>query len=247
MKLQKSSYFLSIIGLFLLLTQSLFQFSCARTLDSTPRSTSSNDLFNTAEFRQLSSIHQYFTRIAFGSEYNSQDTQLKRWESNIRLKITGSPTTEDQNTVRTVISELNTLLEETEIRVSIAGESESYTTKIEFIPRENFRNSLPNSNNLANGFVTVWYGSNRRIYKSHILIATDQSETRRQHVIREEITQSLGLLNDTYDYNNSIFYQGYSTVSTFSEFDRAIIALAYSDTCDTGMSLENCITSLSRN
>ena len=48
-----------------------------------------------------------------------------------------------------------------------------------------------------------------------LLIRMIQGRKRQKHVIREEITQSLGFLNDTYDYPESIFYQGYSESNTF--------------------------------
>ena len=50
---------------------------------------------------------------------------------------------------------------------------------------------------------------------------------RQRHVIREEITQSLGLFNDTYDYPESIFYQGYSEQTSFASIDEEIIKLLY--------------------
>ena len=68
----------------------------------------------------------------------------------------------------------------------------------------------------------------QEIQRAYIFINThDSSRKRQKHVIREEITQSLGFLNDTYDYPESIFYQGYSESNTFSEVDKRIIKLLY--------------------
>ena len=50
---------------------------------------------------------------------------------------------------------------------------------------------------------------------------------RQKHVLREEITQSMGFTNDTYQYSNSIFYQGYSTITEYSELDKEVIKLFY--------------------
>ena len=68
----------------------------------------------------------------------------------------------------------------------------------------------------------------QEIQRAYIFINTkDSPQVRQKHVIREEITQSLGFLNDTYDYPESIFYQGYSENNFFSEMDKTIIKLLY--------------------
>jgi hypothetical protein len=47
------------------------------------------------------------------------------------------------------------------------------------------------------------------------------------HFIREEITQGLGLINDSWKYPESIFYQGDSKTIKFSELDKEIIKKLY--------------------
>jgi hypothetical protein len=47
------------------------------------------------------------------------------------------------------------------------------------------------------------------------------------HFIREEITQGLGLINDSWKYPESIFYQDYSKTISFSELDKEIIKKLY--------------------
>jgi hypothetical protein len=48
-----------------------------------------------------------------------------------------------------------------------------------------------------------------------------------KHLIREELTQSLGLVNDSWKYENSIFYQGWTTTNSYSEIDIKLIDLLY--------------------
>ena len=65
-------------------------------------------------------------------------------------------------------------------------------------------------------------------YKALVFINTQETSPKRQkHIIREELVQSLGFINDTYDFKESIFYQGYSEKSTFSSLDESIIKLLY--------------------
>ena len=50
-----------------------------------------------------------------------------------------------------------------------------------------------------------------------------------KHILREELTQSLGLFNDSEKYENSIFYDGYSTVTEYSEIDKELIDMLYNE------------------
>ena len=71
----------------------------------------------------------------------------------------------------------------------------------------------------------------QEIQRAHIYInTTESSKNRQKHIIREEITQSLGLLNDSYDYPQSIFYQGYSETKSFASIDKTIVRILYSTT-----------------
>lgn len=53
--------------------------------------------------------------------------------------------------------------------------------------------------------------------------------TRKKHVLREEITQSLGFGNDSIKYPDSIFYENFSIVTKYSELDKAIIRKHYNN------------------
>ena len=48
-------------------------------------------------------------------------------------------------------------------------------------------------------------------------------------ILREELTQSLGLLNDSDMYTNSVFYEYGNTVTEYSELDKEIIQMLYNN------------------
>jgi hypothetical protein len=52
-------------------------------------------------------------------------------------------------------------------------------------------------------------------------------ENAQKHLLREELTQSLGLFNDSYKYDNSIFYQGWTTTTEYDPIDRELIDMLY--------------------
>ena len=48
-----------------------------------------------------------------------------------------------------------------------------------------------------------------------------------KHLLREELTQSLGLANDSYLFDDSIFQQSWTNVTKYSQMDKDIIRLLY--------------------
>jgi len=72
-----------------------------------------------------------------------------------------------------------------------------------------------------------------------ILIAIDEiSQQERSHLIREELTQSLGIMNDSYSFEDSIFYQGWTDTINYLPIDRTIISLLYDPRLKSGMTQE---------
>jgi hypothetical protein len=49
----------------------------------------------------------------------------------------------------------------------------------------------------------------------------------KKHILREELTQSIGLLNDSMKYPNSIFYQGWTFPTEYTELDKEVIKRHY--------------------
>ena len=56
--------------------------------------------------------------------------------------------------------------------------------------------------------------------------ANDQEQ---KHLLREELTQSLGLFNDSYKYPESIFYQDWTTTTEYAQIDRELIDMLYNE------------------
>ena len=60
-------------------------------------------------------------------------------------------------------------------------------------------------------------------------VDTERSSTMsaKKHLLREELTQSLGLFNDTYDYPESIFYQEWTETNEYAPIDIELISMLY--------------------
>ncbi len=61
----------------------------------------------------------------------------------------------------------------------------------------------------------------------------------RNHLLREELTQSLGLMNDSPRFPHSIFYGGQSNDTTYLPIDRQLLAMLYQDDIRPKMTLSD--------
>jgi hypothetical protein len=55
------------------------------------------------------------------------------------------------------------------------------------------------------------------------------NEVEQKHLLREELTQSLGLFNDSYKYPESIYYQGWTTTTEYAPIDIELIEMLYNE------------------
>ena len=177
----------------------------------------------------------YFFEVALNSEFGDSSSQIRKWTQAIEIYISGSYTDTDENTVKNIIDELKTITDES-LQIKIGSKETANLTIIFCDPSEfNTHNDYVPEN--VNGFVTVWKNQNSEIQKSQILISSSSSDSLRPHIIREELTQSLGLLNDSWEYENSIFYQGYSKTDQYSDIDKLVIQILYLSSIEPGMNI----------
>ncbi len=181
----------------------------------------------------------YFTEIALGAEFGDEIPVIKKWTKDIRIKIDGEPTDEDLLIINEIIDDLNELLYG--IKIKIVEKKENLT--ITFSPESDFASIDENYIPTNYGFFwALWHDDNYVIYDASILVSSaDITQNERSHLIREELTQSLGLMNDSNRYSDSIFYQEWTDVTEFSEIDRAVIKLLYHKKVKPGMTKEQII------
>ena len=188
-------------------------------------------------------VRDYFFEIALGSEFGSADQVIRKWERDLAIKVHGDPTSQDRDTLDQIITELNDLIGS--LRLKIVQSSSN--VDIHFAAMSQFRSIEPNYVAGNTGFFWMWWRHSGSLVKARILIASDSavSQQARSHLIREELTQVLGLANDSYAYTDSIFYQAWSTVTEFSDIDRAIIGVLYRDDVTPGMDRDDLLAVLS--
>lgn len=168
--------------------------------------------------------------VALGAEYGSDLKLLKKWTQPMRLYVGSDLSPELQATLFDVIHEINVLcidgfnIEQTED--SLTSNAFLYTgSALDFAKRFATLSSMAEHHN---GLVHVAFDDSYAITKAVIYVETQQTiRTEQKHVLREELTQGLGLLNDLKYYPESIFFQAQSIGDSFSNFDRELIRLLY--------------------
>ncbi|MDK3156525.1 DUF2927 domain-containing protein [Kamptonema cortianum] len=181
----------------------------------------------------------YFVEVAMGAEFGKSSPIVRKWKSDIIVQAIGTPTAEDRRTLDAVVRELREL---TGLNITLGDRNANMT--IYFVPEPEFRRYEPNYIPRNYGFFwTQW--NNNTIYNARILISTTGvTQRERSHLIREEVTQSLGLMRDSFKYPDSIFYQGWTDTTEYSEMDRAIIRLLYRPEIRPGMTQEDVLSIL---
>ena len=183
-------------------------------------------------------VENYFYEIALGAEYGSNDVTIKKWTSDINIYCDGEWNNELLRELDTIINDLTPLMGSVKINVvkqkwaanfiAYIGSPTIYSTSIE--PK-----TAPYISH-SNAMFWVYWSGRKNIIKGSMWIKPTLPAMKLKHVLREELTQSLGLMNDSYKYKNSIFYQDYSEVTSYSDIDKQIIKILYSNRISPSMS-----------
>ena len=129
--------------------------------------------------------------------------------------------------MKDIVSELNSIINPIELKIVSSkseanyfvyfGSHEAFKTKYDLL--------FPSRLDHNYGYFEVYYDSGNMYVD---LYRTSDQEAHK-HLLREELTQSLGLLNDSYDYPESIFYQGWTTTTEFAPIDIELIDMLYNE------------------
>jgi len=187
----------------------------------------------------------YFQAIALGFEDSTlPDLVYKYNKSSIKIQVLEDPDPESWSCLNTTISDFNTISKYT--KLSVVNDSNA-EIKIYFVPKSDFPKYIKFFN--KEDYAYFWdepITRNCEILSGVIVISTDSPSEYRCHVIREELTQSLGLAKENYQYRDSMFY-GHSSIYTtkYSEIDKHLIDMLYNSnirSCATKDDVKNYFT-----
>ncbi len=183
--------------------------------------------YTAAEFKE------YFYEIALGTEFYSDVDKIRKWAEPMTLEVAGSPTAADTATLQRVCAEINEI---TGGKMTIRLVPGGGNAKITFAPLDQLKNHEPKILPDNWGFFHARWDENFHLSQANIVIASDKpTQAERNHLIREELTQSLGLMQDSDKYADSIFYAPWTETQNFSALDQAVIRQLYDPAVKAGM------------
>ena len=178
-------------------------------------------------------IQDYFNQVAYGSDEmpGERTNKITKWDKDIKLFIDGNYTTQDLITIKNLLTELNSLI--APLKMTIVKNKSESNSIVYFGDFNTFNARHLNNLNAhidCNGYCLIYgFDENTIITETKIFIRTGTSNLDKKHAIIEEITQSLGLAHDSYTYEDSMFYEGYTTTQQLSKMDKEVIKMLYTD------------------
>ena len=187
---------------------------------------------------QIDDTLSYYEEICFFREWDGKLDKPVKFNRDIKIYVSGSPNDTLINELEDIIEELNWLI--TPINIYIVDEKEISNVNIYFGGVKDYLKQLKcnkqelkyKKSRLKQNWGMFWVThDDGNIEYSEIFIDIYRTSTNneRMHLLREELTQSLGFPNDSKKYPNSIFYsKWYEDTVEYSNIDKAIIKLHYS-------------------
>lgn len=173
----------------------------------------------------------YFQAIALATEYGQNLPILKKWTKPMFLYVSGDTTAVLRTELDMIIAELNPLFTDG-FNIQIVEDSSMANFHIYLGDKATYGEIYPSTTALLkenDGLFTYYLNEDFSIDSGHLFVATHEQLPLRfqKHILREELTQSLGLPNDIDDYPNSIFYKNWSDVQVYNHLDLEVIRLLY--------------------
>jgi hypothetical protein len=182
---------------------------------------------NKVEKQRSPETIEYFNEIVMNTEFNGARKTAYTWKSDMKIYVDGEKQDYLMDELNRIVSELNGIINPIEIKIVSSPSQANYV--VYFGSRTNFKNkySLTDPQRLENnwGYFEVYASSGIMYVDTY----RNGDHVTQKHLLREELTQSLGLFNDSWEYPESIFYQGWTTTTEFAPIDRELIDMLYNN------------------
>lgn len=159
----------------------------------------------------------------------------------MRLYLAGEKNLALENELEQVIHSINALMED-DFYVERVMDSLDSNFYVYLGGKQGFIDRFPNNSSLVEdnqGLVTVHLNEKHEIIHGEVFVDLYRTSlAEQQHLLWEEITQGLGLLNDIPYYPQSIFYQNHSVITEYMRNDKEVIRLLYHPKMISGLDEE---------
>lgn len=187
------------------------------------------------------SVIEYFSEVAFGFEFGGADELTRKWKTEMRVFVGGERKPDLMNELESIINEINDLATDGFI-ITMVEDSLEMNYYIYLGPGSGYAEIYPSQTSLIEdnwGLFSVVWDNAQNIFRGNMYVdlerANDEEE---KHLLREELTQSLGLAKDSKRYEDSIFQEQWTTTTSYSAIDRDLIRLLYHPQMEAGLNPE---------
>lgn len=183
-------------------------------------------------------VISYFNKVALGFEFGSASPITRKWVDDMMIFAGGEENDVLENELTKIVSEINDLTSDG-FKVEVVDDSLTSNFYLYLGTGANYAILYPSQSDLITGnfglFSVSWDGHNN-LNRGHMYVDTHRAVGDAQkHLLREELTQSLGLARDATDYPESIFQQSWTTTTTYAPIDKDLIRLLYHPKMKSGL------------
>ncbi len=183
-------------------------------------------------------VIDYFKEIALGFEFGNASKITRKWTSELNVFVGGEPNSELIGELESIKTEINGLATDG-FKMNIVNDSLQSNYYIFLGTGADYAKIFPNQSSLVDSnwglFSVFWDNQNEFTWGYMYVDIIRANPTEQKHLLREELTQSLGLANDSPLYENSIFQSEWTSTTEYATIDRDLIRLLYDPTMNTGL------------
>ncbi|WP_299125365.1 DUF2927 domain-containing protein [uncultured Tenacibaculum sp.] len=198
-----------------------------------------NTILPESEFSQHEmNVIEYFKEVALGFEFGNASKITRKWNSDINIFIGGEKNNELINELEKIITEINELATDG-FKINIVNNSSLSNYYIFFGSGKDYAQLYPGQVDLVDsnwGLFSIFWNSQNQLMLGHMYVDIYRANlVEQKHLLREELTQSLGLARDSKKYPESIFQSEWTTTNKYSLIDSDLIRLLYHPNMSAGL------------
>ncbi|MCA6078724.1 DUF2927 domain-containing protein [Fulvivirga sedimenti] len=181
----------------------------------------------------------YFNEIALGFEFGQFPEITRKWKVPMRVFIGGRPDSRLLQEFADIKDEINSLATDGFEMIEVQDSLEAnyylfFGSGTEYVKHFPYQSEYVPFNW---GLFYLVFNQRAEFIGGHMYVDIDRANNTEQlHLLREELTQSLGLAKDSKRYPTSIFQQDWTTTTNYAEIDRELIRLLYNPNMVVGVS-----------
>ncbi len=228
---------LSIITLVSILF--LFLSSCSSDDSMTEMNNDSNQIIDESGLSDYQkNVISYFKEVALGFEFGTASKITRKWKIPMKIFVDGAVTTELDTELKNIISEINDLVTDG-FTIEIVDTRDQSNYHIFLGSASQYASLYPDIGDLTLsnwGLFSVYWNEFDQLTDGHMYVDIERAnEAEEKHLLREELTQSLGLARDSQKFPESIFQSAWTRTTNYAQIDQDLIKILYHPDMITGL------------